>query len=134
MSADYVVIDRTGAMIASFLPPYSPIFFTSIFPFFPPPPGDAYLILTVKTGYDNDHPEYSAAVLINGTTIGTIDPRPWTTHFFFPFETVIFPFPNTLLSGLVQTLQIVRAPDVGNPLLDQFNFLFVGDAICHYRA
>jgi hypothetical protein len=129
MGADYVVVDSSGALVSPSFP-YSKFFGTSIIPLFPPPSGLAYLILTVKTGYGVDHPDYSAAVLINGTKIGTIDPRQWINHFVIDLETMIFVFDNTLLRGFLQTLQIVLQGNLADPQ----NFLLVGDAICHYRS
>jgi hypothetical protein len=127
MSADYVVIDSSGAMVSQSFP-YSKFFAVAIpFPF-PPPQGSAYLILTIKTGYSD--PLESAAVLINGTNIGSIDPRPWINHFAVDLETMIFVFDNTLLRGILQTLQIVPQGNLADPQ----NFLLLGDAILHYRG
>jgi hypothetical protein len=131
MSADYVVIDGTGALISLPFFPYSKFFA------FPPPPlfsfgqpsGLAYLLLTVKTGYSD--PSENAAVLVNGTTIGTIDPRTWTNHFAVDLETIIFVFDSSVFFGFppVQNLQIVPQGNLSDPS----NFLLLGSAILHCR-
>jgi hypothetical protein len=130
--ANYVVPDSTGSLVsASF--PYSKLFVTAP----RASSGKAYLTLTVKTAYTD--PSFNAAVKINGTTIGTIDPRPWTNHFILDMETVIFVFDNTLLVTslfswpflipAINTLQIIRQGNLADPT----NFLLVGAAICHYQ-
>ena len=72
MAANFVVVDSSGALINQSVP-YSKNFATGtgIFPI----SGQAYLILTVRTGYTSILE--SAAVSISGATIGKIIPRPF---------------------------------------------------------
>ena len=125
--SNFVVPDSVGGLVWT-SSPYSKFFLLTGLVV---PSGTAYLILTVKTGYTD--PSESALVVINGTAIGTIDPRPWTNHFAIDLETMIFVFDNSVLSGFpfgpVNNLQIVLQ---GN-LADPYNYLLLGDAICHYQ-
>ena len=125
MSADYVVVDSTGALISQSFP-YFKLFGTSITLFFPIP-GLAYLILTFRTGYTDATD--SAAVAINGTTIGEIYPSPFTSN-IYDMETAFFVFDNALLRSPLQTLQIIPQGNLNDPN----NYVIVGDAICHYRS
>jgi hypothetical protein len=123
----YVVVEDTGALVWTSAP-YTKLFVTpSPFPF-GGPAGQGYLILTVKTGYTD--PSESAAVVINGKTIGNIDPRPWTNHYVIDLETLIFVFDPSVFGWFVQTLQIVLQGDLNDPL----NYLLLGNVICHYQG
>jgi hypothetical protein len=126
MSADYVVIDSTGALVSQSFP-YSKLFATSNAFFFAPPPGLAYLILTFRTGYTD--PTDAAVVTINGTIIAEIYPSPFTSN-IYDVETAFFVFDNALLQSPIQILQIIPQ---GN-LNDLNNYVIVGDVICHYRS
>lgn len=130
--SSYVVVDGTGEYV-SVSSRYNKYFVTNP----RAADGKGYLILTVKTGYTNQVD--SAAVKINGTTVGAIEPRPWTDHFVIAMEPVIIVFDNVILNpptyfgfGIYlsyQRLEIV--PRVGST--DPRNYLLLGEAICHYQ-
>ena len=125
--SNFVVPDSVGGLVWT-SSPYSKFFLlTGLVA----PSGTAYLILTVKTGYTD--PSESAFVVINGRTVGAIDPRPWTNHFAIDLETMIFVFDNSVLSGFpfgpVNNLEIVLQGNLSDP----YNYLLLGDAICHYQ-
>jgi hypothetical protein len=134
MSYNYAVVDSVGSLVNRSFPYSKPFIAISSIT----STALAYLILTVRTGY-SDLTE-SAAVSINGTKIGVIEPHPWTNA--FNYDTIILTFPHTALRPspippplgfqiafpMIQTLQIVPQGDLNDPN----NYLLVLDVICHY--
>lgn len=125
MAANFVVIDSSSGLISQGFP-YSKNFATATGIF--PVSGQAYLILTVRTGYTSILE--SAAVSIRGATIGKIIPRPFTDPSDWGLQTEILVFNNTVLRPFFQTLQIIPQGGLGDPN----NYLLLGDTICHYFA
>jgi hypothetical protein len=134
MSIDYQVIEQGGAIIDP-NSPYSGYFFTTN----RLPTDTAYLTIDALTGYDTNHADESAQILVNGTTVGYIWPTyadPGANDPYLGTE-MTFPFPNSVLTLVplvpaINVLQIVPiVPDPNNP--DPYNYVIVGTITCTYK-
>ena len=101
--------------------------------------GGVVLTMSVKTGYSDI--TKSASVLMNGTVIGKIDPRPWVNHEQVDMEAVTFIAPvSTVTVFPIPLPQFVAGEGQGINFLeimlgssDDDGYVFVENIVCHYH-
>lgn len=137
MASDFIVVDPTGGLVNFPSYPYQkPFILNSVAPF-----GDAYLLLTVYTNYTD--PADAAQVLLNGQSIGTIDPQRPSVAGVINVDTLTFVFDNALLTGpqkisfgfgtfLIPTVNSLDIAIQGNKA-DPNNYLLAMSATLHYH-
>jgi hypothetical protein len=136
------ILERTDGMVGASTPPFRRSFKAfAVLGQYP-----AYLQLWVKTGYDSNALQDNARVVLNGTEIGRIPPRPWVNHFLIDYDVVPIDFAGSLLrvwDGFSPTSPCFWDPEAASckndldilppPGSTGREYVLIGKIILHYQ-